>query len=179
MAPDRLFFALWPTSSISTSIKSNTTRLKKTVKGKFVTPENWHITLAFLGNVDKRTKDCLINKAAQLQCAAFELEFENVMYFKKTHILSYGVHQKTDLTKLNFLVDECKRVQHVCGLKSEGREFKPHITVARKVKELNDGLIIDPILWQANEFVLVRSELLEQGSVYNVLERWPLKVSAS
>jgi 2'-5' RNA ligase len=89
-------------------------------------------------------------------------------------VVSYGINDNKANTNLNLLVNECKRIQDECGLKSKPRDFIPHITAIKKVQKFQLTLNIKPVLWQANEFVLVMSELTEQGSVYTVLYRWNL-----
>ena len=177
MEINRLFFALWPTPEIIQSIKRSTDQIKDSINGKVVVNSNWHITLAFLGNIDVKTKACLIEHADQIQCSPFSIEFNQILYFTKAKALCIGVNEKSNNDNLNYLAQECKRIQNECGLKSETRHFKPHITVARKAKAPEEGLIINSIHWHAKDFVLVSSKSTEQGSVYSVLNRWPLMVT--
>ncbi len=174
MATKRLFFALWPTVEITQSIKQNTDQIKKSISGKFVASSNWHITLAFLGNIDSKTRACLIEQANKIKCTPFSIKFNNILYFKNPKILCYGLNKNTDTKDLNLLVQACKEIQNKCGLQSETRQFLPHITIVRKVKKPQTEIKINPTSWQANEFVLVSSELSEKGSVYTVLNRWTL-----
>ncbi|MFV2061332.1 MAG: RNA 2',3'-cyclic phosphodiesterase [Gammaproteobacteria bacterium] len=170
----RLFFALWPSAEISHAIQSNNQIIEQSVNGNFVAQSNWHITLAFLGDCDHSTVNCLIENANTIQCFSFEVEFTTVMYFKKTMVVSYGVAKDAPVNNLNSLAQKCKQIQEDCGLKSEARDFKPHITVLRKSQQPQQELIINPILWQAKEFVLVVSERTERGSNYSILQRWNL-----
>ena len=174
MQTKRLFFALWPTPEISQAIKGNNQKVTQSISGNFIAQSNWHVTLVFLGNIDTKTINCLVEQAKQIQCPAFEIEFNTVLYFKKAKVLCYGITGNTVAAELNSLVTKCKQIQEYCGLKSEVRDFVPHITVVRKAQQPQAELIIKPIVWQASEFVLVLSENKGQGSEYTVLHRWKL-----
>ncbi len=58
MQTRRLFFALWPITKVIHDIKLNNRTLKQSLSGNFVAQTNWHVTLAFLGNVAFETESC-------------------------------------------------------------------------------------------------------------------------
>ena len=51
---ERLFFALWPTESVRLDLDQLSQVVNQTpgMVGKIILPVNWHITLAFLGNIN-------------------------------------------------------------------------------------------------------------------------------
>jgi len=73
---ERLFFAIWPDESVVAHLKQLAEPVMQTTSGKITPPENWHLTLAFLGNVDKSNKACMEKAAAQIQSTHFTLTFE-------------------------------------------------------------------------------------------------------
>jgi 2'-5' RNA ligase len=50
--------------------------------------------------------------------------------------------------------------------------FRPHVTLARKVHRAPRVTKMEPVIWTCNDFVLVDSKTLPEGSVYTVLERF-------
>ena len=56
----------------------------------------------------------------------------------------------------------------------ETREFCPHVTLARKVAHPTGPIGIQPVLWSFNDFALVDSRTEAGGSVYTVLQSFPL-----
>lgn len=54
------------------------------------------------------------------------------------------------------------------------KPFRPHVTLARKVYRPSRVMEVDPVTWSFAGFVLVDSKTLPEGSVYTVLERFPL-----
>jgi len=173
----RLFFALWPTAEISHALKQNANLIKNNVTGNFVSQSNWHITLVFIGKTNMETMACLIEQANNIQCSSFLLKFDNIDFFNKSKTLYYGVDKIADLNHINVLVQHCKQAQDSCGLISESRQFVPHITLAKKAKQLEQKFEIKPVAWQVNEFVLVASEVSTASSIYTVLNRWSLSTT--
>jgi RNA 2',3'-cyclic 3'-phosphodiesterase len=143
-------------------------------------PENWHITLFFLGNTS-------ISKIALLQNLIGE-SFKNMGAFN-TELIGLGVFPNTINPKVLWLgMDNIQplmpaRNQLVDLLLQKGFSFdskplKPHLTLAR-IKHLNNRPVFDSLL---NEFrqktfgtveidriVLFESILTQQGPVYKPL----------
>ena len=59
------------------------------------------------------------------------------------------------------------------GFWSDFRDFRPHVTVARRCTGGRRGEI-DPVIWPVTEFALMVSDLDHKGASYRVLEAWPL-----
>ena len=59
-----------------------------------------------------------------------------------------------------------------CGLQTDSRPYKPHITLARHAKYLPD-INFEPIVWRAELFCLVESCSESGGVSYKVRQQWP------
>ncbi len=60
------------------------------------------------------------------------------------------------------------------GFELERRSFEAHVTLIRKARAPRALPALPPVDWPVEEFVLVRSTLSNEGSSYEVLERFSL-----
>lgn len=168
----RLFFALWPDEDTRKQI-DHIARQFKDQNIKPVKKSNLHITLEFLGEVLADDQEALIEKINQLELEPFDIELTKIGWWRKPQILWIGtMHIPKELTRLVKSIRKCVKKQ---GLKTDKREYQPHVTIARKVKEVvipNKALHIP---WQVNSFVLVISKTIENGAEYQVIQEWSLK----
>ncbi|KAA0969709.1 RNA 2',3'-cyclic phosphodiesterase [Aureimonas fodinaquatilis] len=97
---------------------------------RWIDPENYHLTLRFIGDVDSRTADELVAVLDRIRQPAFQLELRGVDAFgsKKPHSVYAGVNANGALDMLQADIDKaCRRV----GLPPDTRRFTPHVTLAR------------------------------------------------
>ena len=92
---ERLFFALWPTESVRLDLSqlSQVVTQTKGMVGKIISPPNWHITLAFLGDINVATKPCLEQAAATIKGQRFNLFLDQLGYWPNKRILWLGTSQ--------------------------------------------------------------------------------------
>lgn len=167
----RIFFALWPDdetrnklSGVCNQFKDEKFRLTKT--------SNLHITLAFLGEVSDEVQENLIIKAGKLHNESFDLELTRVGWWRKPAILWMGT---TNVPKpLNNLVKSINKCVKQQGLNTDQRPYNPHITIARKVKQVIVPKETKHIHWHVNSFALVISKSTDVGVDYQVLHEWKL-----
>jgi len=101
---------------------------------KWVHPEDYHLTLAFLGRSSANQLQLLADRLDKNLCGseAFSLQIEQLGVFgnyAKPRVFWLGVKEEKKLTSLrNKVYDECEKV----NFKLETRPFHPHITLARK-----------------------------------------------
>ncbi|KGR79383.1 RNA 2',3'-cyclic phosphodiesterase [Ureibacillus manganicus] len=101
---------------------------------RWVHPEDYHITLAFLGFAEKEMLDQVLSKVADLlkNEDSFELTLNKLGIFgpaKSPRIFWAGVKESDEINLLQ------KKVFKACldtGFKLDKKPFKPHITIARK-----------------------------------------------
>ena len=165
----RLFFALWPDEETRTQLNCITQQFKDE-KLRLVKSSNLHITLEFLGEVSEEDQQGLEEKVSKLKAQPFQLELTRTGFWKKPQILWIGTtHVPGPLLKLVMSIKKCVKQQ---GLKPEKREYKPHVTIARKVKQISVPKETFQIVWQVNSFALVISESSDIGVEYRVLKEW-------
>ncbi|BBA34601.1 putative 2'-5' RNA ligase [Methylocaldum marinum] len=170
----RLFFALWPDEEMRASLARLVDALKQTATGKWVKPENLHITLVFLGAVNE-DRIASVNEVAEgIVAQPFELRLDRIEFWKKSGIicLSPTCTPVTLQNLANALTAELKRT----GFVTENRPYRAHLTVARKGSPgvLSSRCLDDPICWSVRSFSLVESRTSRMGSLYQVRKIWNL-----
>jgi 2'-5' RNA ligase len=100
------------------------------ITARWITPENYHVTLRFLGDVSRRQAAEFSERLDQLSCEPFELTIKGVGYFgtRRAHTLWAGIEICEQLVQLHQMHEKCAID---VGLDPEPRKFIPHITLAR------------------------------------------------
>jgi 2'-5' RNA ligase len=101
-------------------------------KARWVRPENLHVTLKFIGNVDSGKLDATRASLAEVRAGrSVELHFRGLGFFpneKRPRVLWAGLEASPKLATLAADIDA--RLEKV-GTPRETREFSPHLTLAR------------------------------------------------
>ncbi len=98
---------------------------------RWVPPENLHLTLRFVGEVDGGQARDLHDTLSAIDAPAFDLTLEGLATFgegPKLRSLHVGVPPTPALTHLQAKVESAVAR---AGLPAERRKFKPHVTLAR------------------------------------------------
>jgi len=149
---------------------------------KWVPPENMHLTLRFIGEVEYGVADDLDATLAKLQSPSFDLTLDGIGFFGKptaARALWVGVRKCEALMRLQAKIEIA--VQRL-GLPAEERKFAPHVTLARlrgvpaarlhRFVEANGHFLAGPM--PVEQFVLFSSALGSGGSVYTAEADYPL-----
>ncbi len=169
---ERLFFALWPSDDLRQQLDQLTQEIAQMICGKVVDANNLHITLAFLGNVSGFTKNCMLQVADGLQEKSFQLNLNELGYWIKPRILYLGTQKVPN--ELLTLVKNLTTALTACGYQPEKPTYQLHATLMRKVLPIKELPMIKPLIWTANHFYLVRSEMHQAGVHYEVVNQWYL-----
>lgn len=168
----RLFFALWPEPELSRQLHELAATLLRTGDGRRVAAENIHLTLAFLGSVGAPFRECAEQAAAAVRAKEFRLTLEQLGCWSKTGILWAGpAHTPPPLLTL---VTELNAGLADCGYVPEKRPYAAHLTLARKVRRCPPPAPIEPLIWEARRFCLVRSHMGAPGARYEIVREWEL-----
>ncbi len=98
---------------------------------RWVAPENYHITLRFIGEVPGHRAEEIDLALSALRCRGFELEMSGVGVLEKSGrvtALRAGVARNPALDHLRGKVETALQRS---GLAPERRRFTPHVTLAR------------------------------------------------
>ena len=168
----RAFIALELPEDFALDVAGLARRLKGSVEGRFMPPENHHITLAFLGDVDERavaSAMAVLDEIAQAH-AAIPLACNGLGTFgrKNDATLWLGLQPEGGLADLAVAVRAGLTER---GLDFEEKAFKPHITLARRARIPESALDALPFPFddQAAAVTLFKSELSSSGATYKPL----------
>lgn len=100
------------------------------ITARWIAPENYHVTLRFLGDVSQLQAGDYMEQIDQLVVEPFDLTIKSVGHFgtKRAHALWAGLEP---CEALNQLHRAHERAAINIGLEPEPRKFTPHITLAR------------------------------------------------
>lgn len=183
----RLFTAIQPDdgsrhhlSSVADTFRSHA------LSGRFVSPENLHLTLNFIGAVKPEELSAIAAalESATEACQSFRLDLGRPGYFRRGRylLLWHGL----DGLPLELLGLQQKLAQALrfLGLPAEKRPYQPHFTLARDVFLDDDfdaivaGLPLAPAGFMASRLVLFNSSLLHGCQIYSPLREFTLRDAA-
>ena len=124
----RLFIAIQFSPTLRESLLDAAGQLRsQCLEGRFTTPENLHLTLAFIGEVpsDKPARRAL----ETLSFSPFPLSLEGSGHFRE--LWWVGLHRSRELDKLARDVRQALKQQ---GITIDEKPFRPHITLARQTR---------------------------------------------
>jgi 2'-5' RNA ligase len=168
----RLFFALWPDTTLRASLQDAADSIVLNSAARRVPTANLHLTLHFIGNVYFDDMACMRSQARLVDAAAFRLSINTQGCFARPRVAWLGCSDIPEaLTDLHRQLGA--RLQS-CGYQPEARPYHPHITVARKVAAIDDDHGFKPLCWQVDNFALIEVQSSANGVQYRVVETWPL-----
>lgn len=153
---------------------------------RWIDVENYHITLRFIGDVDWRTADEIIDKLDRIERPEFQLQLTGTGAFgsKKPHSVWAGVSNHPEMYALQA---EIERICQRLGLQPDPRKFTPHVTLARlrssRVEDVVEYLSgrgnFMTSLFAVSRFVLLSSRDSVGGGPYLTEEVFPLHEARS
>ncbi|MDM8102603.1 MULTISPECIES: RNA 2',3'-cyclic phosphodiesterase [Oceanobacillus] len=149
--------------------------------------EDFHITLAFLGEVGEKSIETLRNELYSITAyTAFDLNRTSLGTFGNKHqprVLWLGVENNP---MLNRIQQQVVQICEIIGYKNEKRAYTPHITIAKKwadqkktVTEDSWNKIISNMPSLAEAFNVDAVELYKvhpsSTPKYEIIQRFPLR----
>ena len=145
----RLFFALWPDEAVRASLAQFVETLKQTTTARWVEPENFHITLAFLGAVNEDQLPLVCRIGDGIDGQSFELTLDRIDFWPKREIvwLSPSSTPAALANLASGLTAELKQA----GFVVENRPYRAHLTLARRaLLAVSHQAFDDPICWRVH-----------------------------
>lgn len=148
---------------------------------RWIDPENYHLTLRFIGDVDSALAREIALMLGQVKRRDLELRLDGLTSFggRKPRAVVATVAPNAALMELQA---EHERLMQRVGLEPEGRKYIPHVTLARlressslQVAEyLGERASFRSALFRPERFVLFSSRNSVGGGPYVVEAAYPL-----
>ncbi len=151
------------------------------IPGRPVPPENWHLTLRFLGGIDRVTCERLLGAIDQTGLGGrFRIALRGLGAFprpSKATVVWLGVAEGRE--RLEDLADIAEEAAVDAGVAPEDRPFRPHLTLSRVRPEEDVTELVETgadlgIGWRCESIVVYRSHLGRGGARYEPLETFSL-----
>jgi 2'-5' RNA ligase len=170
----RLFLALWPEEAVRGRLRVVLREVREAAEGRWVRPENLHITLAFLGDVAEDRVDSVTEIARGIEVPAFTLVLDRIECWPRKGVL-YLAPAATPPELKNLAEGLAVRLAEA-GFTLEQRSYRAHLTLARKARATSRLHMLDDfVVWSVRSFCLVESRLHSGGAEYRVRNRFALQ----
>ena len=174
----RLFTGL----EIPDDIRQSLSMLRGGLPGaRWIDPENYHLTLRFIGDVDDAIAREVAFMLGQVRRGGFELRLDGVASFggRKPRAVVATVAPSPQVMELQA---EHERLMQRIGIEPEGRKYTPHVTLARlrdtSSREVAEYLSARGAFrsapFRVSNFVLFSSRASVGGGPYVVEAAYPL-----
>jgi len=151
-------------------------------EAKATYPKQFHLTLKFLGEIDKQ--EDIIEALETTQFKPFRLKTTNIGVFPSENYIKVvwlGLEDNDDLRRLQ---EDIEKILESFNFKKD-HKFHPHITLARIkfIKQEQKEEFIDNLKqikfaekeFEVEEFKLIKSELTKQGPAYEDVAKFKPK----
>ena len=175
----RLFVAI----DLPTIIKDELERISCGLpRARWVPAEQRHLTLTFIGEIERLDLDRIIAALGTIRSKVFLLRLKGTGCFpprRDPRVLWAGVEKSDDLTRLKKKID---RALTGIGIVPDSRRFFPHVTLARVAKTplgrtaryLVEHAEFSPPAFSAETFTLYSSRLTPAGAIHQPEAEFPL-----
>ena len=182
-AADRLFLAVALSNDVRYALASflHEQTEHRALPGRPVDPQNWHITLRFLGRTEPPQRDIVLAHVAQdLTQTPFRLAFDGLGAFPRpgrATVLWLGIERGAE--ELAGVAAGCEEAARAAGFPEEDRPFHPHVTLSRIRPWQDVRPVVEAVprfrgTQPVEEITLFRSILGRGGARYEVVDTVPL-----
>lgn len=165
----RLWIGIWPPDDVVAVLEE--LHRKDQVGTRFVRPENWHVTLRFLGDadpddVDERLRATSLPAAVATLGPAVDVLGEQMLVAPVRGVEDLATAVRTATADL--------------GTDPVPRRFDGHLTLARMKRRANVPRVLGhPVYaeWDVTTIALVQSHLRHDGVRYDTLAEYPVGIA--
>ena len=177
----RLFIAIRPPEAICDLLVD---AMDDSPELRWVSDDNLHLTLRFIGEVERPLANDIADSLSRIRFAPFDLKISGLGRFDQRNggALWAGIGPRKPVAELAAKVD---RACVQTGLEPERRAFHPHITLARFGRPSRDVAndfeqrvrTLDSDLFRVGEFALFESHLSRHGPHYEEVASYALSAA--
>ena len=175
----RIFIAVDISDEAQLAAAAHTERIRHrshNVRVSWVRPENMHVTMKFLGDVDERRLESVKNAVSKSVegIGPFQAGLSSPEAFGK-RVLAIAIDDVSG--NLGLIQTRIERGCSQIGFKEENRRFRAHLTIGRirdvkgtaSLTDAHTSLQIEPVSFEVDHVTIYESTLLSTGSVYSRL----------
>ncbi len=151
------------------------------VGARWLDPEDYHITLRFIGDVDGRAARDIAETLGDISRRKTEVRFERLSWFGGDKPRALIAKVKADPALMDLHADQERRLRRI-GIEPETRKYTPHVTLAR-LRGVSQAATADYLAargapmaesFTAERFVLYSARDGSGGGPYVVEAAYPL-----
>ncbi len=179
----RAFIGFFTTKKLHEQVEKLEKQASDFIKGKWVEPQNLHMTFQFIREIDE---DGLVNVIKNMQEVAsrykpIHIKYKSLGVFpsvERARVLWIGIQEGAN--QLRNLAKDISTANRRSGVKEDGKPFHPHVTMCR-IKEANHKKLKEFLKQNQNTYFgedtvdrisLVKSSLSYVGPIYTILEEF-------
>ena len=174
----RLFVALLPPREAHVAIENAALPLQDALGVKALPPDNWHITLFFIGEADETRIGAIGDALSAIEFSPFTVS-----------LFGAGAYPSIEFPRAIFIGGKSEGAEELAGkigkalaaigVRGDGKKFSMHLTVARSKTAGDIEEFVrktgDVCKWEASSFFLMKSTLLPHGAKYDIIKEFPAK----
>ena len=168
----RVFFALWPDERVRAGLAQAARRMHRVSHGQRTRDDRFHLTLAFVGEVNAENLARLRVPPAEVFTSGFLLTLDDWGCWARNGICWAAPSRIPEA--LRDLAARLEGWLRGAGFELEQRPFVPHVTLVRQAQCVQLPEAMAPVEWQVEAFALIQSHLRPGGARYETLRAWPL-----
>lgn len=143
-------------------------------RGHLTTPQNLHVTLAFIGEVSGDIFDQVTTILEDIPFEPLTLTLDHLGSFNRKDgaVWWVGIKPNPALDRLHQTITTAFQQ---AGIPYDTKPFRPHLTLVRQYVPSHDGMVLpsmDPVSFEVTAFVLMRSHRVNDQLVYTPLETY-------
>jgi 2'-5' RNA ligase len=162
---------LWPNPALRRRLHQLAVQYHAACGGRVMQRENLHLTLLFLGGVERAKLEQLQQAVGRLSFSPFTFYLRQFSCWKHNRI-GY-VAPDEEVAALQQLSHALLRVTSDAGINCDDRAFMPHVTLLRNLVRQVEAQPIRAVEWSVQAFSLMESVPTERGVRYRALQTWP------
>jgi 2'-5' RNA ligase len=172
----RLFYALWPDVRVREHLAQAAAALQLAGAARRVPCDNFHVTLAFIGEVAASQLPVLRRIGGAQRAPGCTITFDACAYWPEPQVVvAVARENPAALTELSTILHQSLRLGGAAPHSERAPPpLRAHVTLARKVAQAPVLQALSPIQWDVLSFSLVSSDTRGAQSVYTVVDTWPL-----
>jgi RNA 2',3'-cyclic 3'-phosphodiesterase len=151
------------------------------VGARWLEPENYHVTLRFIGDIDARKAHDIAETLGDIRRPSALVRFEGLSWFGGDKPRAIVARMKADPALVDLQAEQERRLRRI-GVEPETRKFTPHVTLAR-LRGVAQAAVADYLAargalfieaFTAERFVLYSARDGTGGGPYVVEAAYPL-----